>query len=129
MREYLLVLSLFSCGVVFAESTGVLSDSDIPSLRDALKKNYTLELCHKDLPDASLQTCQCLGKAMAENLDASKLKLCQKEGYDECIAAEFTAAKSALTEKQINDCKALTKESTAAEKTQEESENSDTDES
>ncbi|MEO8402838.1 MAG: hypothetical protein ABI597_13785 [Gammaproteobacteria bacterium] len=110
MRKYLLILSLFSCGVIFAESTGVLSDSDIPSLRDALKKSYTLDLCRKDLPDASLQTCQCLGKAMAENLDASKLKLCQKEGYDECVAGEFTASKSALTEKQINDCKALTKE-------------------
>lgn len=120
------VVFLLSCSSVFAAdtttaepattgaasttiaTTGVLNDSDIPALRDALKKTYNLEMCHNDLPNASTQTCACLADEMAKNLNADKLKLCQKEGYDACVAAEFTAAKSNLTDKQINDCKALT---------------------
>lgn len=106
---------LLSLGMFVASApvtAGVLNDSDIPTLREALKKSYTPELCQNDLPGASTQTCECLGKAMADNLNADNLKLCQKDGYDECVAKEFTSAKSALTDKQIADCKALTKNET-----------------
>jgi hypothetical protein len=72
-----------------------------------LKKSYTLDICHNDLPGASIATCDCLGDEMAKNLNGANLLLCKKDGYDTCVATEFTAAKSALTEKQINDCKAL----------------------
>lgn len=88
---------------------GVLNDSDIPMMKDALKKSYTLELCQKDLPGATQATCTCLGEAMAKNLNTEKLLQCNKDGYDDCVAAEFSASKSSLTETQINDCKALAK--------------------
>lgn len=110
MRNHLIisVVTLFlSCSYAFAADT-VLSESDMPAMREALKNSYTLELCRKDIPVASVKTCKCLGEEMAANLDTSKLLLCQKEGYEDCVAAEFTAAKSALSDKQINGCKALT---------------------
>ena len=117
MRKYLIMSAatlLLSSGYAFAADAGVLSDSDIPALRDALKKSYTLELCHKDLPDATVSTCDCLGQEMAKNLSGPNLLLCKKDGYDDCVATEFTAAKSALSEKQINDCKALVKADVSA---------------
>lgn len=113
MRKILFTSLLMLSGHALAE--GVLNDSDIPAMRDALKKSYTYEQCQKDIPNASKETCNCLGEAMAKNLNADKLKLCQKEGYDECVATEFAAAKSNLTDKQISDCKASTAASPAAD--------------
>ena len=110
MRKYLLTSlasALLLCNTVMAADESLLKDSDMPAIRDALQKAYTLDLCHKDIPDASAQTCECLGKVMADNLNADKLKMCKKEGYAECVTLEFAAAKSSVTEKQINDCKAI----------------------
>ena len=89
---------------------GILTDADMPALKDALKKAYTSQQCQIDLPGASEETCGCLRNAMTSNLNIEKLKLCKQPGYDDCVATEFTAAKSNLTDKQINDCKALSKE-------------------
>lgn len=115
-----LTISMLSIGTTFG---AVLTDADMPALKDALKKAYTPELCKKDLPNASDETCDCLRNAMAENLNTEKLKQCKESGYDECVAAEFTAAKTSLTEKQINTCKALSKEGSTSNKVEE----SDTD--
>lgn len=101
------VLSLLS-SLSFADSPGVLTDADMPMVKDALRKAYSPQLCQQDLPGASVQTCDCLRDAMVSNLNTDKLKLCKQEGYDDCVAAEFAASKSALTDKQISDCKALT---------------------
>lgn len=129
MRNYLLIIFTFLLSSATCFAAGVLNDSDIPALREALKSSYTTDLCQKDLPNASVETCQCLADAMSENLDAEKLKLCKKEGYDECVATEFTAAKSNLTEKQINDCKAISTKKTPSAKEDKASDKASDDES
>ncbi|MDR3476745.1 MAG: hypothetical protein P4M14_01775 [Gammaproteobacteria bacterium] len=117
MRKILITTAVSFCLMASGAYAGVLTDSDMPALKEALKKSYTLQLCQQDIPKASQQTCDCLGQAMADGLNTEKLKLCNKEGYDDCVAAEFSATKSGLTDKQITDCKMLTKEdSTAADK-------------
>ncbi len=81
-----------------------ITDYDIPALRDAMKESYIPATCQREFPNADEKACDCLRDAMASNLDVKKLKLCKKAGNDECVATEFSAARSALTEEQINDC-------------------------
>jgi hypothetical protein len=114
MRQRIIATAITLCLMAGGAVAGILTDADMPAMKDALKKAYTLQQCQQDIPNASQQTCDCLGQAMADDLNTEKLKLCKKEGYDDCIAAEFTATKSGLTDKQINTCKALTKADDAA---------------
>jgi hypothetical protein len=117
MRKYGIIAAflLLTSNVAFA---GVLNDADIKPLADTVAKSYSSNICKNDLPGASAETCECLGKGIATHLQeadsVTKLKACQKEGYDDCVSTQIAAAKSALTENEINACKTLTKDATPA---------------
>ncbi len=118
MRRYKYIVA---ASVLFLSSStafaGILNDADIKQLADTTATTYAANVCKNDLPNPSAETCTCLGKAIGTHLQdkdsVTKLKACEKNGYEDCVSAQVAAAKGALTEQEINTCKALTKEASA----------------